>query len=309
MISIIVPIYNAENYLFNCIESILGQSYQKFQIILVDDGSTDNSLSICTKFASNDGRIKVLTKSNGGVSSARNAGLKNSTGKYILQIDADDILLDDALLELVTQAENNGSDIVIGDYIIENSSSKDIVRHKPIIDYDHLLLMILEGKVHAALWNKLISKKLFYGLQFEEGRDYMEDKLILIKILTKKPKVSTLHKTVYRYIQRETSYSNKLSSESFLAYEFVINQSEKLLSENPQFLKPIRNMKLSYKLFVLLNREQSGTGIANIFHEVNDEVFGNNSLSPVHKILLWSAINNFNLPLKIYRFQRALVRN
>jgi glycosyltransferase involved in cell wall biosynthesis len=279
------------------------------EILLVDDGSTDNSLDICTKFASDDPRIQVITKLNGGVSSARNAGLHKSTGKYILQIDADDILMKDALVELIAQAVNDDSDIVVGDYVIENSSSKKVVRHKRIVDSDHLLLMILEGKVHAALWNKLINRKFFDGLLFVEEKDYMEDKLILIKILNKKPKISTLNKAVYRYIQRDTSYSHKLSLESINAYEYVIKESERLLNNNPQFNQAIRNMKLSFKLFVLINRKQSGTDIATIFKEVNDKVLESKILSPVHKILLWSAIHKFNLPIRVYRFQKSLARN
>ena len=91
-VSIIVPIYNKEKYLEKCLDSILGQTYRDLEIILVDDGSTDNSLVICQHYAEKDPRIKIYHKPNGGVSSARNLGLEKSTGKYISFVDPDDFI-------------------------------------------------------------------------------------------------------------------------------------------------------------------------------------------------------------------------
>ena len=97
IISIIIPIYNAEKYLSTCIESILSQGFEDFELLLINDGSKDNSLSICNDYAQRDSRIKVFDKPNGGVSSARNLGLDNATGEYVMFVDADDRLAPNAL--------------------------------------------------------------------------------------------------------------------------------------------------------------------------------------------------------------------
>ena len=117
MISAIVPAYNVEKYLERCVNSILIQTYENFEIILVDDGSKDQSVEICDKFAQEDNRIKVIHKENGGLSSARNAGMKIAEGKYIVFIDSDDDI-EPNMFELMLQAaEENKADFVMTDYI------------------------------------------------------------------------------------------------------------------------------------------------------------------------------------------------
>lgn len=112
IISIIVPIYNVEAYLERCIESLIGQSYSNLEIILVDDGSTDNSISICKKYASQDPRIQIIHKENGGLASARNAGMKVATGEYVGFVDSDDWLALDACEILVSLIHQNRPDVI-----------------------------------------------------------------------------------------------------------------------------------------------------------------------------------------------------
>lgn len=110
-VSIIVPIYNKEKYLEKCLDSILGQTYRDLEIILVDDGSTDNSLAICQRYAEKDLRIKIYHKSNGGVSSARNLGLEKSTGKYISFVDPDDFIHSEFIEQLETMLVQSDAEI------------------------------------------------------------------------------------------------------------------------------------------------------------------------------------------------------
>ena len=114
LISIIVPIYKVEKYLSRCIDSILAQTYKNLEIILVDDGSPDKCPEICDKYAKEDSRIKVIHKKNGGVSSARNAGLDVATGKYIFFVDSDDIITEDALSNLYEKATEAKAKLAIG---------------------------------------------------------------------------------------------------------------------------------------------------------------------------------------------------
>lgn len=113
MVSIIVPVYNAEKYLANTLDSIIRQSYKNFELLLINDGSTDKSKAICDKFALKDRRIKVLDKNNGGVSSARNYGLSVAEGEYVIFIDSDDYLTADMLETLVNDIESTKSDVAI----------------------------------------------------------------------------------------------------------------------------------------------------------------------------------------------------
>lgn len=115
LVSVIVPVYNVREYLNECIDSIISQTYTQTEIILIDDGSTDDSGKICDDYADKDSRIKVIHKENGGLSEARNTGIKNATGKYIYFIDSDDYILPDTLKELTDIAEAEDADIVFFD--------------------------------------------------------------------------------------------------------------------------------------------------------------------------------------------------
>ena len=113
LISIIIPVYNSEKYLATALESAKNQTYQNIEIILVDDGSTDNSITILEKYALSDNRIKIISQTNQGISAARNAGIKMATGKYITFLDSDDFLSRDAIEKMVTAIENNYVDFVV----------------------------------------------------------------------------------------------------------------------------------------------------------------------------------------------------
>ena len=124
-ISIISPVYNVEDYLKDCVESILNQTYKNIELILIDDGSTDNSGKICDEYASKDNRVKIVHKKNGGLSSARNAGLDIATGDYIFFVDSDDFLYKNSVIEKIIKATNGGTkDLILLPYIKWYSESK-----------------------------------------------------------------------------------------------------------------------------------------------------------------------------------------
>ena len=117
-ISVIVPVYKAEKYIRRCVDSILAQTFTDFELLLVDDGSPDNSGAICDEYAARDSRVKVFHKENGGVSSARQMGLDNSLGEYVIHADPDDWVEPDMLQELYSEAQQSGADMVICDFYI-----------------------------------------------------------------------------------------------------------------------------------------------------------------------------------------------
>lgn len=176
-ISIIVPIYNVEQYLIQCIESILEQSLSNIEIILVDDGSKDNSGNICDEYARRDSRIRVIHKENGGLVSARKAGLELATGDYIAYVDGDDFIESNMYEVMYAKAVQENADIVIVGYLADNgqklSQKKNVIASGVYKGDDMQELyskMLYSGKFYVpgiipAVWNKLFKKEVLYDCQ------------------------------------------------------------------------------------------------------------------------------------------------
>ena len=190
-ISIIVPIYNVDKYLNYCIQSVIEQQYENWELILVNDGSTDNSLNICQSYASHDSRIIVIDKNNSGVSDSRNCALDNVSGKYVLFLDADDYWYHSTFLcQLVNLAEDNKLDIVRGEYKAVDVDGKDMFCRKiarfrmkyanKILDSGDFLKYAIHGEFF--LWLTLLNRKKIANLRFTKGRSYLEDMEFYVKL-------------------------------------------------------------------------------------------------------------------------------
>ena len=207
LISVIVPIYNAQKWLRRCLDSIACQTFQDFELILVDDGSIDNSLEICNSYAQNDFRIKVISKSNGGVSSARNVGIESACSKWITFIDADDWVERDYLDALVSVANANNSDFVCANSICHfNGSSgysfeefKDtcftVLNVQPEFAkwLSHPLLKVCHGQLYDAKLLKI------HSIRFNEKIRLSEDSLFVLEYLAVAKNISFCSKRVYHY--------------------------------------------------------------------------------------------------------------
>jgi len=161
-ISVIVPVYNVEKYLEECIESIINQTYKNLEIILVDDGSTDISVSICKKYEKLDNRIKVIQKINGGLSSSRNVGLDNATGEYIMFSDSDDFYTLDACEVMLNEIEKQNADYVIGNY--QNCYEDSTLWETPVFSlkkYNKFKLSIKDYKNSFFIMNSSVCNKIF----------------------------------------------------------------------------------------------------------------------------------------------------
>lgn len=225
-ITVIVPVYNIEDYLERCINSILNQTYRDFDLILVDDGSTDKSGSIADRFAKNDSRIKVVHKTNGGSSSARNAALDIATGEYISFVDSDDYIEPDFLEKLVApveKAKENGSDIPmiiqIGRDEIDEDGNKrpDICippKEETLYDYKSFLTELLMHKGDCSFCTKIVDKELFATRRFPVGK-LNEDFHLLIGMLMEKVGVTSLPGYKYHVFYRMGSNSRKKSRDEF----------------------------------------------------------------------------------------------
>lgn len=192
MVSIIVPVYNIEKYIDECIQSVLNQTYTAWELILVDDGSTDNSGNICDEYAKTDTRIKVLHQKNQGVSAARNIALDKAEGDYIMFLDADDYWCENtALYKLVSVALEYELDVVKGEYtridkngrIIDTPKQVEVVYSNTIIDSFQFLQNVVKGEFFCVL--SLFKADKLKFIRFEVGHIFMEDVIFYLNIFTR----------------------------------------------------------------------------------------------------------------------------
>lgn len=223
LVTVIVPVYNVEHYLDTCIKSIVMQSLDCMQIILVDDGSTDSSPLICDQWAEKDKRIHVIHKNNDGVSSARNAGLKIAKGKYIGFVDSDDYIKSDMYQRMMEAAEQTGSDLITCGVCEINGDTKRIL--SPCINtltnmeaIRHLLLW--DGQITSFVWDKLYRKSILDKIRFNEKFTYGEDTLFVYEYLKYCRIVHHIDGYSYYYIRRDSSLiGNSYSHRKLLSVE------------------------------------------------------------------------------------------
>jgi glycosyltransferase involved in cell wall biosynthesis len=219
MISIVMPIFNAECFLSKAIDSVINQTLKDWELLLIDDGSNDSSLNICNEYAIKDTRIKVIHQKNKGVSIARKVGIELAQGEYSIHVDADDWIDPTALEDLYIKAKTENADIVISDYFI-NENNKQFISRQNLNSFNPnlILIEILNNKLFGALWNKLIRTNLYkkYNAQFFHGINYCEDVLICAQILKHlEVKVAYLNKAFYHYTINNNSITHKISRKSY----------------------------------------------------------------------------------------------
>lgn len=202
-LSIIIPIYNSEKYLCRCIDSLLNQTFQDFELLLINDGSQDNSAAICNKYAQLDNRIRVFHKTNGGVASARQVGLVEARGEYSIHVDSDDWVERNMLEDLYYCARATNADIVIADFYNDFGNGRIENQNQFCDGYSstEIAQMIISDRLMGSLCNKLVRHKLYadYGLEFVPGVNYQEDALMMARLMCHELKVSYLKKAYYHY--------------------------------------------------------------------------------------------------------------
>lgn len=255
LISVIVPIYNIEKYLPRCVESICRQTYSDMEILLVDDGSTDGTGTLCDELAKKDNRIRVFHKENGGSSSARNLGIKMAQGEYLGFVDSDDYIEPD-MYERLMQAltENNGTIAQIGrDEIDEEGSRLPDICEPPTEQTSYsaeaFLRELLLHKGDCSFCTKLIAKHLFEKQQFPEGV-LNEDFHLLVKMLSEVKEIYSLPGYGYHVFYRVGSNTRKESREEFSrVYEDCIDNADMVLSLVKQNYPDLKSIALRFGLF------------------------------------------------------------
>lgn len=205
LISIIVPVYKTEPYLRKCLNSIVRQTYENLEIIIVDDGSPDNCGKICDEYAALDSRIKVIHQRNGGLSAARNTGLKIASGAYIGFTDSDDWIDADMFETLYNGAQEHGADISIcGFYSVRNNKYEEVKEEHTVLygREDAMHHLILDQAFTNQIWNKLFKRELFEGIYFPDGRTF-EDIGTTYKLVEKADRIVFLNSCKYYYLRRK----------------------------------------------------------------------------------------------------------
>lgn len=221
LVSIIVPVYKAEKYIHQCIDSLLAQTYRNIEVILVDDGSPDNCGKICDEYAAKDCRVKVIHQQNGGVSVARQTGIDHATGEYSIHADPDDWVELNMIEELVAKAVADNADMVICDFYRESKSDRIHVCQNPGNDMSAISIIrkILNGQLHGSCWNKLLRRERVVDVSFfPKDLCILEDTLYNIRILAKNIKLSYASNAFYHYrVDNDGSLCNIVSEKNFIS--------------------------------------------------------------------------------------------
>ena len=312
-VSIIVPIYNMDQYLNRCLESIINQTYENIEIILINDGSKDNSLEICKNYAKKDNRIMIIDQKNSGVSSARNSGLDKATGEYLAFVDPDDWIDLNAIEKMVNFAETEKCDIAFFDYKIndeikKSEKVKDKYNKENLSDFVKLLI---SGEVPGYLWRLLIKKEIINNYRFKLDLPMAEDLIFILEILKNVKSLSKSKEAVYNYFLTENSITrgsdkykrnlhntfilNKYIKEIYPEYKEIANT--KHLSEIGLYLLKMHRDGYDEKII----KEEFEFLVNNSNYQKIKENYNSNNLSKIDKkIIIYIEKNQYNKMIKYF---------
>lgn len=250
LISVIVPVYNTEQYLHQCVDSILAQSYSNLEVILVDDGSTDFSGKICDEYQRRDGRVRVIHKTNGGNTSARKAGLEIAGGEYVAFVDSDDWIEEGMYEQLLLLAQKYHTDIVesgyyldYGNISVEKKSSLPAGLYEQGQNYRSLIdnLIQIDGmgwrSVASYLWNKLLRRTMIEDILKNEkdSLQYAEDAICTWRMVLRSARIYVARDTYYHYRMRVDSITHKRDDRYFSKINEFYLEAKCILVEHPEY--------------------------------------------------------------------------
>lgn len=242
VISVVVPVYNVEPYLKECLESIINQTYRDLEIILIDDGSTDKSGDICDEYGKKDERIIVIHQSNQGSASAKNAGLRKSSGEYLAFVDSDDFLQEDAYEFMVKQLEEYCADIIQGCFRkVYQKFYRDVnkIIEMQILDTSEFLELFTKDWTCGLLWDKLYKRDIFKDIYFKEGHK-IDDEFFTYKGVMNSKKILRVPHYIYNYRQRISSVMFSKDSQLKIisdSLEYLSIRREEVTKSFPQLKK------------------------------------------------------------------------
>lgn len=262
VISVIIPVYNVAAYLPDCMESVLTQDYRKLEIILIDDGSTDESGKICDEYDQKDHRIKVIHQPNCGAAAAKNAGLQVATGKYLSFVDSDDFLEPGAYSHMVRLLLENEADVVQCSYrdVFKDHSAEHLLSKKADeLDAASFLGLFTKDWTCALLWDKLYKRSLFDGIFFETGHK-IDDEYFTYRGIMNAGKIVRDGRTVYNYRKRASSVmfsTNSAKQIMFDRIDYLSKRRTNVIAQFPQLRSAYDNHFLN--MMIILSRDANAT--------------------------------------------------
>ena len=269
LISIIVPIYNVEEYLPECIESLQKQTHQLIEIILVDDDSQDNCLEICYQYEKNDNRIIVIHKNNGGVSSARNAGLKRATGEYIGFVDADDTIEPQMYEAMLTNILIKDAQMCVNSmFLINQEKSHNAILNKQIYTKKEAIKELLHMNFPISLWSCLYKNDIIKDIYLDETIYYWEDFEFQFRILNNVEKIAINNFGYYHYRQRPDSLNHQSINDKILSCLLIPGKvNETLTIKYPELKKHGKNINL-YFLQIIIGKLANSSFVEEKYYKI-----------------------------------------
>ncbi len=269
LVSVVVPVYNVEQYLDRCVNSIVSQTYSRLEIILVDDGSSDNSPRMCDSWAKKDGRIKVVHKENAGAGFARNTGLENAEGDYILFVDSDDYLDVTTVEKCVADAEKNGSDVVMfgrnNVFPDGKINKKSLENRETYFEKEKILNDVFPGLftyargMGVSVWGKMFDLSIIKSnnIRFKSEREIIsEDAFFLLELFNYINTLSIIPENLYFYYKNDNSFSRKYKKDHQKLNDNFLIQS-KTVCENLNYPEKILDYLMArYHTYSLVGMKQ-----------------------------------------------------
>lgn len=297
LISIIIPVYNVKLYLEKCLKSVVSQSYQNIEILLIDDGSNDGSEILCEQIASSDNRIKVMHKKNGGLSDARNVGIENANGKYITFVDSDDDIEKEYIEYLYDLIKENNTKMSIASYTVVSNGKKINLgkghTKKNMTTIECLDNMLCEKGFSISVCAKLYDIELFNDVKFPVGR-LNEDNGTTYKLILQCNKIAYGNKSIYNYYKRSNSITtSQFNIKKYDLIELTDQMCDDIEKKYPS-LKDVTDKKRITSRFSILrqmlveqyNDENKIEEIENYILERKQKIFKNNKMAMRDKLAL-----------------------
>ncbi len=311
LISIIVPVYNAEKFIRQCLDSILAQTHTNWEAILVDDGSPDNSGAICDEYAAKDKRFKVIHQKNGGVSVARQKGLDSATGDYIIHCDPDDWVEPNMLEEMVKAALKEDAGMVICDMIEDKGyESTYYSQYFPTpITAKEVQVRIVNNEIFGSCCNKLVRNDYTKNIGFYPTNiTYCEDTLFNIRVLKNDTKVIHLPKAFYHYNQtNQSSICHSTNAKVILSRCSAISEIEKLVDSNDVNNMYVMKRSVLDALFVTKNFKELKSTYVEIHQEIINRHKKYNFFTPFGYFVAKAIKGNPYIPYMLYKLNFTLI--
>ena len=309
-VSIIVPVYKVEDYIRECIDSILAQTYPYFELILVDDGSPDNCGRICDDYAKGDNRIKVVHKVNGGISSARNAGLEVAKGEWIMHVDGDDWIEPDMIESLIEAAQITGADMVIGDF----------VKYGPSAGYNKLPTWGSDKKksmsnylayTMTTIWGSIAKRSLYadHSLKSPEGISYCEDFHLIVRLCHFANKIVNVHRPFYNYRYRSTSIMSNMSRKTEADEQWAYQDTIRFFKEQGVYedYRKVMSWRVLKSAQELLLNPAGHKRFMELFNDGREFIFSCPFVNRKIKMLAWMLTHNLRPAVVVFDRMRSMI--